>query len=78
MDEIRKHPLNTKGKYYVDQDNCTCMGACADVAPNNFAIDKTNYSSYVFKQPETLSEIDQCNEAIICCAFEAIHNDGEE
>lgn len=77
MNEIRKHPLNAKGKYYVDQENCTCMGACADITPNIFALDNVNYSSYVLKQPETSEEIDQCKEAIICCTFEAIHNEGE-
>jgi ferredoxin len=77
-EEIRKHPLNAVGKYYVDQDNCTCMEAYADVAPNIFVIDSVNYSSYVIKQPETQEEVDQCNEAIICCAFEAIHDDGNE
>jgi ferredoxin len=76
MNEIRKHPLNVQGKYYIDYDSCL-NHCCFDTAPNNFKLDE-NYIAYVFKQPETQEEVDQCNEAIICCAFEAIHDDGNE
>lgn len=76
-EEIKKHPLNVQGRYYVAQDCCTCMGTCELAAPNNFAIDETHYTSYVFKQPETPEEEEQCQEAIMTCAFEAIFDDGE-
>jgi ferredoxin len=76
MNEIRKHPLNMKGKYYVDYDICL-YHCCFDIAPNNFRMDK-DYVAYVFKQPETLEEEAQCKKAKDCCAFEAIYDDGEE
>ena len=77
MNQIRKHPLNVKGKYYVDNDNCTCMGACIDIAPDIFKFDEKIYGSYVAKQPETIEEESLCEEAMVCCAFEAIHDDGK-
>ena len=75
-EQITKHPLNAKGKYYVDYDAClnTC---CFDIAPNNFRTDE-NYIAYIFKQPETSVEEEQCKEAMMCCPVEAIHNNGEE
>lgn len=79
-EEIRKHPLNAKGKYYVDQDSCTWCAACIDTAPNNFNLKEEelyDFGAYVFKQPETLEEKDLCEEAYMCCPHEAIHNDGE-
>lgn len=45
--EIKKHHLNAKGKYYIDFDVCTCSGACQFYAPNNFAIDKIDITAYV-------------------------------
>ncbi len=81
MGEIRKHPLNAKGKYYVDQDNCDICAACIYTAPDNFRLrneDLYEFGAYVFKQPETLEEQDSCEEAVMCCPTEAILNNGEE
>ena len=75
-EEIRKHPLNAKGKYYVDYDTCL-NHCCFDIAPNNFKMDK-DYVAYVFKQPETSEEEAQCQEAMMCCPVEAIHDDGND
>ena len=77
-EEIQKHPLNVEGRYYVAEGCCTCMGACELTAPNNFAIDEIHNTSYVFKQPETLEEEEQCQEAIMTCAFRSIFDDGDE
>jgi ferredoxin len=78
-EEIRKHPLNAKGKYYVNQDDCTWCAACVDTAPNNFALiaDKVELGAYVFKQPETPEEKAQSDEAVMCCPHEAIFDDGK-
>lgn len=73
--EVRKHPLNAEGKYYIDQDTCTCSAACEYVAPNNFKFE--DGFVYVFKQPETSDEVEQCKEAMMCCPVEAVHDDGE-
>jgi ferredoxin len=78
MRAITIHPLNAKGKYYVDQDSCTCSAACEYNAPNNFKEDKSEYGFYVAKQPETPEEEAQCKEAMRCCPVEAIYDDGEK
>ena len=58
--EIKKHPLNVIGKYYVDQNACLDHECCADEAPINFKMDENIWSAYVFKQPETPEENAQC------------------
>ncbi len=76
--EIKKHPLNAKGKFYIDQNTCLCSDACKYVAPNNFDYDaSSNLGYYVSKQPETAQELEQMCEAINSCPVEAILEDGE-
>ncbi len=75
---IKIHPLNAKGKYYVDYDTCTCSAACEYTAPNNFKYgNDKEYGFYVAKQPEMPEELAQCQEAMNCCPVEAIYNDGD-
>lgn len=78
-EEVRKHPLNAQGRYYVNQDYCTWCTTCEYTAPNNFKVDSGNYEfgAYVFKQPETPEEEASCREAAACCPHEAILADGE-
>lgn len=76
-DKIRIHPLNAKGKYYVDLDQCTCSAACADVIPNFFAIDTEDFGAYVYKQPANQEEEKQLIEGMNICPVEAICDDGE-
>lgn len=77
---IKLHPLHVRGKYYVSQDYCDICGMCEIVAPNNFKMGEgydENYGAYLIKQPITLKEKEQCEEAFCCCPTEAIHDDGE-
>lgn len=74
-EEIKKHPLNVIGKYYVDHENCLDHEFCIEVAPNNFKIDEDCYA-YVFKQPQTPEEEAQCKEALEGCPVGAIRDDG--
>lgn len=74
--QVKIHPLNVKGKYYVDQETCLVHGCCCDEAPNNFRLDETDYGAYVFKQPETFEEEQHCKDAMDVCPVEAIHDDG--
>lgn len=76
---MKIHQLSAKGKYYVLTKDCDICGMCEIEAPNNFKIDEENCynGAFVFKQPETIEEENQCNEAIGCCPTEAIYNDGE-
>ena len=74
---MKIHPLNAKGKYYIDIDTCTCSAACEIRAPNHIVIDDKDYTAYFAKQPETPLEKAQCEEAMDCCPVEAIFDDGE-
>ncbi len=76
MDKINKHPLNVKGKYYVDADVCINHKCCVIEAPNNFKMDEETWQAYVFKQPLTSEEEKQCLDAMNICPVESILNDG--
>ncbi len=74
--EVKIHPLNAKGKYYVDCDSCLDH-CCYDVFPAYFKWDEDSCSTYVFKQPETPQEEAECKEAMEYCPVEAIRDDGK-
>ena len=76
MDNYKIHPLNAKGKYYIDQDTCSGSAACEYHAPKNFKFEDGYF--FVVKQPETAEEEKQCQEAMNACPVEAIHDDGEK
>ncbi len=63
---MKIHPLNAKGKYYIDIETCTCSAACEISAPNHIVIDDKDYTAYFSKQPETSEEEAQCEEAMDC------------
>lgn len=67
---------NVPGKYYVDSQ-CIDCDVCRDTAPENFTRHDEGGYSYVFKQPDTEQEEEQCKEAMESCPVEAIGNDGE-
>ena len=77
-EEIRKHPLNVPGRYYVDCDTCLDHELCAETAPNNIRIDdEMLVAAYVFKQPGNPEEEAQCRQALEDCPVYAIRDDGE-
>jgi len=76
-EKINMTSLSVKGKYYIDCDTCLDHECCVKIAPNNIKIDLEKYAAYFFKQPETLQEQQQCNEAFITCPVEAIYDDGD-
>ena len=76
-EEVKKHPLNSNGKYYVEQDTCLEHVNCVYVAPNNFRMDEKDYGAYVFKQPSTPEEEAQCRRAMEECPVAAIRDDGD-
>ena len=65
--------LNVKGPWYVDEE-CIACDACVLVAEKHFKIDEDSCLAYVYKQPKTPQEIDDCKEAMETCPVEAIHN----
>jgi ferredoxin len=76
-EEIKNHPLNAKGKYYVDQDVCTFSENCELVAPEHFKMDE-EYAVYVVKQPSTPEEEARCRRAMDECPVAAICDDGNK
>lgn len=76
-DKADKWPANVKGRYYVDR-TCIACDACCIAAPNNFKMDDEEGHAYVYKQPETPEEEEQCKEALSGCPVESIGDDGEE
>jgi ferredoxin len=75
-EEIKKHPLNAPGKYYVDCYTCLVHQCCVEAAPNNIKLDQYTVA-YVFKQPVTPEEEAQCRQALEECPTAAIYDDGE-
>ena len=75
-DKNDKVETNVPGKYFVDQ-KCIDCNLCRDTAPNNFKQNADEGYSYVYKQPETPQEEEQCKEALESCPVEAIGDDGE-
>jgi ferredoxin len=68
-------PENVAGKFYVDVQ-CIDCDVCRVTAPANFRRDDEKPYSYVFRQPASLEEEAQCEEAMDCCPVEAIGKDG--
>lgn len=75
---IKLHALHAKGKFYVDDDTCLACDTCNYYAPDNFKYDTKTASSYVSKQPETDDEQECCKKALVACAVEAIHDNGNQ
>ncbi len=65
---------NVKGPYYVD-DNCIAAKFCVGVAPRNFRMSEDGHA-YIYKQPETLEEEEQCRKALEGCPVNAVSDDG--
>ncbi|MFZ9200886.1 MAG: ferredoxin [Opitutales bacterium] len=75
-DKNDKRPENVTGKFYVDSQ-CIDCDLCRETAKNFFTRQDDAGYSYVFKQPTTQDEIDQCMEAKNGCPVDAIGDDGE-
>lgn len=76
-DRTAKHDGNVPGRFYVDQE-CIDCDLCREVAPENFERNEDGGYSYVYKQPESDDEAEQCREALENCPVEAIGEDGAE
>lgn len=75
-DKAKKWPDNKQGGYYVD-DQCIDCDACRTEAPANFIRNDEHGYSYVYKQPESDEEKEQCQAAMEACPVEAIGSDGK-
>lgn len=64
-------PLNVAGRFFVDS-SCIDCDQCRTEAPDFFARDADNGTSYVIRQPVTAEEIAQVGEAAANCATSSI------
>ena len=74
-DIANRYPINTAGKFYVD-NQCIDCDLCRETAPNNFKRNEDGGYSYVFKQPGSPEEEGRCKEAKEGCPVEAIGDNG--
>ena len=74
-DNANKVPQNVEGAYYVDH-SCIDCDFCRFVAPDNFRLSSIDRYSYVYKQPRTAQERDECEEARDGCPVDAIGVEG--
>lgn len=72
-----KWPENVSGMFYVDEQ-CIDCDLCRETAPDFFKRSDDGGYSFVYNQPTTEEEIDQCMEALEGCPVEAIGDDGKE
>jgi ferredoxin len=70
-----RYSENVAGRYYVDS-NCIDCDLCRETAPKNFTRQDDGGYSYVYKQPETPEEEEECKQAMEGCPVEAIGNNG--
>lgn len=76
-DEVRLSPLHAPGKYFVDGNTCVWCVSCSVDAPNNIAQDDDAMFAYVFKQPESPKEEEDCKRAMDSCPLAAVRDDGD-
>lgn len=64
-------PQNITGRFFVD-DSCVDCDHCRSTAPNFFRRDDDIGQSFVYAQPVSDSEIENCIEAMEGCPTESI------
>jgi ferredoxin len=67
-------PLNVAGRFYVDS-SCIDCDQCRAEAPDFFARDGDNGTSYLTRQPVTPEEVAQVQQAAANCATGSIGDD---
>lgn len=76
-DKADKWPENIAGKFFVDEQ-CIDCDLCRETAPDFFTRNDDGGYSFVYKQPTTQAEIDECMEALEGCPVDAIGCNGDE
>jgi len=74
-DRSSKVEKSVPGKWYIDT-NCIACGLCAEIAPENAALDPGEDFAHVKKQPATPDEEKAMVQAADECPTQAIGNDG--
>jgi ferredoxin len=70
-----RYPENAPGGYYVDT-TCIDCDVCRGSAHENFKRNDVGGYSYVYKQPETQAEREECERVREECPVEAIGDNG--
>lgn len=76
-DSANRYSDNVPGPFYTD-DQCIDCDLCRETAPHNFQRHEDRAYSYVFKQPTSEEELQQCEEVRQGCPVEAIGSDGAD
>ena len=74
-DPNERYPDNAPGGYYVDT-NCIDCDVCRDSAQDNFRRNDDGGYSFVYKQPATDTEREECERVREECPVEAIGDNG--
>ena len=74
-DNTQKWQDNVSGAYYVDKE-CILCSLCTDIAPDNFKESDEEDHDFVYKQPTSDQEEQQCRDALEQCPVDAIGSDG--
>lgn len=64
-------PQNIQGRFYVDS-SCIDCDNCRQNASAFFRRDDDSGYSYVYRQPQTQAEIDECTDAMESCPTQSI------
>ena len=75
-DKSAKVPDNVNGKFFVDE-NCIACDACIFAAEKFFKMNDEQGYAFVFRQPTTSEETEECQTALEGCPVGSIGNDGE-
>ena len=74
-DNSQKWDDNVPGEFYVDKE-CILCSLCTDIALEHFKESEDGDHDFVFKQPATDEDRQQCQDALEQCPVDAIGNDG--
>ena len=64
------------GRFRVEEDECTCCGACGAIAPEHFEPADGGWGYVTHRQPRGAAEIARCSDALDCCPTDAIRDQG--
>jgi hypothetical protein len=76
---LKPHPLNVIGDFYVEDGCCTACDVPQSEAPDLFGMTSDPYyHCYVKRQPRSKTELDQMLSAIACAELQCIHYRGND